>query len=280
MSTGASAACFARRVANSTGAAYYSPINSTSSYFLTVSNADLVTESSELKSAKAWALFRAGRLQDAKAINDDLLSCRTDQDDVHLDINIPVASGHWEHVVAVIEREWPRRQSYDPAALMSWAYLSGQEERQPDRALQLASLAADKAPDDPHILTAAYGLYFKLGRDSEADPKWLERAFELSSTEEGPLWRVHPKDAVNEWFPRRRSVLQEVGRQWLRGELPVSIAAAISNVSLSHIYLHTSDRNAITLDGRQRVIVPTIAGVRAEVELKEGQTIGLDVTSC
>ena len=42
-------------------------------------NADLVTESSELKSAKAWALFRAGRLQVAKAINDDLLSCRTDQ---------------------------------------------------------------------------------------------------------------------------------------------------------------------------------------------------------
>ena len=41
MSTGASAACFARRVANSTGAAYYSPINSTSSYFLTVSNRDI-----------------------------------------------------------------------------------------------------------------------------------------------------------------------------------------------------------------------------------------------
>ena len=162
---------------------------------------------------------------------------------------------------------------------MGWAYFTGQQERQPDRALQLASLAADKAPDDPHILTAAYGLYFKLGRDSEADPKWLERAFELSSTEDGPLWRVQPKDAVNEWFPRHRSVLQEVGRQWLRGELPVSIAATISNISLGHIYLHTSHRNAVTLDGRQRVILPTIAGVRAQVELQKGQTIGLDVTS-
>ena len=242
-------------------------------------NADLVTDSSELKSAKAWALFRAGQLQDAKAINDDLLSCRAEQDDVHLDITIAIASGHWERVVAAIDREWPRRQSYDPAALMGWAYFTGQQERQPDRALQLASLAADKAPDDPHILTAAYGLYFKLGRDSEADPKWLERAFELSSTEDGPLWRVQPKDAVNEWFPRRRSVLQEVGRQWLRGELPVSIAATISNISLGQIYLHTSDRNAVTLDGRQRVILPTIAGARAQVELQKGQTIGLDVTS-
>ena len=242
-------------------------------------NADLVTESNELQSAKAWALFRAGRLQVAKAINDDLLSRRTDHDDVHLDINIAVASGHWERVVAAIDREWPRRQSYDPAALMGWAYLTGQQERQPDRALQLASLAADKAPDDPHILTAAYGLYFKLGRDSAADPKWLERAFELSSAEEGPVWRVQPKDAVNEWFPRRRRVLQDVGRQWLRGELPVSIAATISNISLGHIYLHTPDRNAVTLDGRQRVILPTIAGVRAQVELQKGQTIGLDVTS-
>ncbi len=42
MNRGDSAACFARSVANSTGAAYYSPLNSTSSYSLTTPNFSFV----------------------------------------------------------------------------------------------------------------------------------------------------------------------------------------------------------------------------------------------
>ena len=60
--------------------------------------------------------------------------------------------------------------------------------RPPTDALQLAKLAAEKAPDDPRILAAAHWLHFQLGRDDEADPDWLVRASELSSAAEGPLW--------------------------------------------------------------------------------------------
>ena len=58
MSTGASAACFARRVANSTGAAYYSPTNSTSSYFLTGS---YVTETGGVEGTSLLPLFLSCR---------------------------------------------------------------------------------------------------------------------------------------------------------------------------------------------------------------------------
>ena len=242
-------------------------------------NSDLIAQSDDLKAAKAWALFQAGRLQEAKEINDNLLNWRTNQNDFHLDINIAVLSGHWERVAAIIDREWPRRDSHDPETLIRLACVSGQRGQEPDRALQLARLAAEKAPDDPSILAAAYWLHFKLGRDDEADPGWLMRASKLSSTDEGPVWRVDLKDAVNNWFPKRRDMLQEVERKWLGGEMPMSVAAGVFNVSLARILLHIPDQNAAQLDGRQRVILPIISGGRNPVELRENWTIGLDVTS-
>ena len=242
-------------------------------------NDDLVAQSEDLKAAKAWALFQAGRLQEAKEINDNLLSRRTNQDDFHLDISIAVLSGHWERVAAVIDREWPKRESHDAETLMRLACLSGQSVQEPDRALELAGLAAQKAPDDPRILVAAYWLHFKLGRDVEADPKWLMRASELSSTDEGPIWRVDLRDAVNDLFPKRRDLLQEVERKWLDGEIPIGVAAGVFNVSLARILLHIPNQNTAQLDGRERVILPIISGGRSPVELQENWTIGLDVTS-
>ena len=36
---------------------------------------------------------------------------------------------------------------------------------------------------------------------------------ELSSTDEGPLWRVDLQDLVAEWVPKRRDHLREVERK-------------------------------------------------------------------
>ncbi len=242
-------------------------------------NGDLVVQNDDLKAVKAWALFQSGRLQDAKDINDDLLRRRSNQDDFHLDVYIAVSSGHWERVSAIIDREWPKRDSHDAETLMQLACLSGQRGQEPDHALELASLAAQKAPDDPRILAAAYWLHFKLGRDGEADPKWLMRASALSSTDEGPIWPVDLRDAVNDLFPKRRDLLQEIERKWLGGEIPMSVAAGVFNVSLARLLLHIPDQNAARLDGRPRVILPIISGGRSPVELQKNWTIGLDVTS-
>ena len=241
-------------------------------------NPDILEWSNDLRAAKARALFQAGRLQDSKEINDILLSQRTNQGDFHLGINIAIASGDWERVPAILDREWPRRASHDPETLMALAQLAGQHGQNFNRALQLAKLAAEKALDDPRILAAAYWLHFQLGRDDEAEPNWLERATELSSTDEGPIRRVDLQDFVT-WMPKRRDHLREVERKWLSGEIPTSVAAGSFNVSLARLLLYVPDQNTSKSDGRGRGILPIIAGERNPLKVQENWTIGLDVTS-
>ena len=242
-------------------------------------NPDLLEQSDDLKEAKAWALFHAGRLEESREINDTLIKQRANQNDLRLDINIAICSGNWERIAATIDREWDRRDSHDPETLLNLSRLAGQQDRAPDRALQLARLAAEKAPDNPVILAAAYWLHFQLGRDDEADPNWLARASELSSHDEGPLQRVTLQDLVTEWLPKREEYVREVERKWLKGEMPISLAASRFNMPLSRLLLYIPEQNTKQADGRCRTILPIIAGVRNPITLQENWTIGLDVTS-
>ena len=242
-------------------------------------NLDILKRSDDLKGAQAWALFQAGRLQESKEINDKLLSKRTNSDDLHLDINIALASGDWERAAAIMDREWPKRKSRDPEVLMRLAQFAVQQKQAPDRALQLAQLAAEKASDDPRMLMAAHWLHVQLGREDGADPDWLKRASELSSPDQGPLWPVSLQDVVTELGSARRDHLREVEQKWLDGDIPTSVAAGRFNMPLAHFLLRIPDQNTAELDGRRRVMLPIIAGVRAPIELQANWTIGLDVTS-
>ena len=243
------------------------------------SNPDVLERSTDLKAEHAWALFHVGKLQEAKAVNTAIRAVRENQIDFHLDINIAIASGYWEHLGGIVDREWPRRDSLDPEILISLAQLAGYQDPTPDRPLGLARLAAQRAPDDPRILMGAYGLHVQLGCDEKADPRWLSRASDLSSTEEGPIWRVGLREAITDWIPKRRQHIQEMERKWLRGEIPISIAAGSCNVSLAWMLLRVSDQNTKIVDCRKRSMLPIIAVGRKRVELEDHWTVGLDVTS-
>ena len=201
-------------------------------------NPDLLEQSDHLKAAKAWALYHVGRLQDSRTLNNLLLNQRTDEEDLHLDINIAVSSGDWERLATIVDREWPRRDSHGAETLMTLAQVAGQQTQDANRALQLARLAAEKAPDDPRILTSAYFWHFRLEREGEANPDWIGRASELSSADEGPLWRVTLRDLVTEWLPRRQEHLREVERKLFNGEIPISLAASGFNMSLGRLFSH------------------------------------------
>ena len=242
-------------------------------------NSDVLERSDELKELQAWALFQAGQLQESKEINDKLLSQIGSSDALHLDINIAIASGEWERVAAILERERPKQGSHTPKTLMTLAHLASQHDQTSVRALELAKLAAEKAPDDPHMLMAAYRLYVQLGRDDEVDPAWLQRAYALSSADQGPVWSMNLQDIVTEWIPKRRDHLREVEQKWLNGEIPMSVAAGEMNISFARLLLHIPDQNATELDGRRRGILPIVTGGRNPVELQQDWTIGLDVTS-
>ena len=242
-------------------------------------NPDILERSDELKEMQAWALFQVGRLQESKEINDKLLSHMGSPADLRLDINLAIASGEWERVAAILERERPKQGSHTPKTLMTLAHLASQHDQTSVRALELAKLAAEKAPDDPHMLMAAYQLHVQLGRDDEVDPAWLQRAYALSSADQGPVWSMNLQDIVTEWIPKRRDHLREVEQKWLNGEIPMSVAAGEMNISFARLLLHIPDQNATELDGRRRGILPIVTGGRNPVELQQDWTIGLDVTS-
>ena len=241
-------------------------------------NSDILEQSDELKTARATALFRAGRLQESREINDVLLRRRVSPENLSLDFNIAVMSGNWERLGGILDLGWNQREILDPAILITLAHTAGHQE-QIDHAIRLAEAAVEKAPNDPHILSAAYWLHFQLGREEEANPDWLVRATALSSAEEGPIRRVSVKKFVADMVPQRRGQLREIERKWRRGEIPMSVAADIYNVSLARLLLDMPRQNASEADGRQRTVFPIIAGGREPVELREDWTIGLDISS-
>ena len=242
-------------------------------------NSDLVERSSDLKGAMAWALFHSGRLFEARELNDHLLNGPRAADALALDINIAVASGNWEHLPAIVEREWPRRNELTAETLLSLAQISGRQGRSPERALRLAKLAAGKAPENPHVLAASHWLHFHLGRDEEADADWLSRAFELSSGDDGPLWSMDFRTVVTQWIPERRERLAEIEKQWLDGRIPTGMAAAFFNVPLTRLLVEMPESNEDIVDRRGGVSVPVVFGGRPPVELEVDWSIGMDITS-
>ena len=236
-----------------------------------------VEQSHDVKGAKAWALFHEGRLDQARQFADILLSQRHGQDDLALDVNIAVAQGDWDRLPAIVHREWPQRHNLRATALMTLARLASQT--LPDRAIELAKLAAEKEPDDPRVLTEAHALHFELGHDAEADPSWLARALEQSSETEGPIWRTDLEQIVTEVLPRQQEQRGKIERMLMQGELPLILAAGMSNTPLSRVLLEPSSGTQDPLDARRRAVLPIISGARGPVPLQQEWTVGLDVTS-
>ena len=242
-------------------------------------NHEILSESDDLKSMKARALFWAGKFRESKEINEKLLDRRENEGDLFLSVQIAVNSGNWETIVETVEKVWANRADYDSKFLMHLAQLASQITTDQNKALQLSKCAVEKAHEDPIVLTAAIGLHFQLGRDDEVEPDWLQRACDHSTVDEGPVWRFSLKDIVTQLIPERRQRLNDVEQKWLSGQLPIGFMAHVFNVPLVRLLRHVPKRNETEIDGRHRVILPIIAGGRNQVQIQDNWIIGLDVTS-
>ena len=240
-------------------------------------NPTVADESEDMKSALAWALFGRGRIAESRKINDALLASRQSDSDLALDLNIAVATGDWERLPAIVDKEWARRSEHDAELLITLARLASQVGQSTERAIELARLAATKAPANPQILIEAFGIYVKLGRDADADPLWLDHAVANSSAKEGPVWRTDLQQLVNDWLPRTRARNERIDRMLMGGEVPLALAAGVFNTPLSRILLASQGENM--RDGRSRAVVPIISGARNRIDLEEGWTVGVDLTS-
>ena len=206
-------------------------------------NPTVVQESDDMRSALAWALFVMGRIAESREINDALLTGRHRQKDLELDLNIAVATGNWERLSAIVDREWPRRSEHEAELLIVLARLASLVGQSAERAIQLAKLATEKAPANPHVLTESVAIHFRLGRDADVDPKWWSEAVANSSEEEGPAWRADLRQVVNDWLPRMRERNERINRMLMGGEVPLALAAGVLNTPLSRILLSSRSEN-------------------------------------
>ena len=227
----------------------------------------------DICAARAWALFRAGQLGEARAINERLLTSRANVNDLMLDVHLAIAAGNWDRLPGVVEREWPPRQHLGSDVLMMLARVASPPGQSTERALALATLAAAKAPKDPRVLASAYGLHFELGCDDQADPEWLAQAVKHSSEEDGPIWRTDLKELVEQRLPAMRERNERIIDMLFKGDVPIGIATGTLNLPLSRVLLD-GRRN-----GRERPVIPILSGVRRPVELEDQWTVGLDLTS-
>ena len=212
-------------------------------------------------------------------LNEQILDTPQAANALVLDINLAVASGNWERLPAIVEREWPRRDDHNAETLLSLAQVAAHQGRSPERALALANLAAGKAPDDPRILVASHWLHFQLGCDDDADPGRLARALELSSADHGPVWSSDFRTFVTEWMPQHRERLAKIEQKWLAGEIPNGVAASLFNVPLTHLLIQMPESNTNQADRRGIAIVPIAFGGRPPVGLRDDWSVGLDISS-
>ncbi len=242
-------------------------------------NDSLLVQSEQLRSTKISALYHAGRYIEAKSVNDVSKRQKLTPENLRWDLGIAIASGEWERIGGILNDAWGLRDDHDAYTLVSLAHIAGQHDQTRERAVQLLRLAAEKAPDDPAILAAAYWLHFRLGYDDRVDPDWLSKAADLSSKDSGPIWSVSLSDIADEWLPKHRDHLKGVERKWFHGEIPIHLAAREFNVSFSRLLLHIPVRNAIESDGRYRAMLPVVASGRPVMEVDEDWIVGVDVTS-
>ena len=126
-------------------------------------NVDIVEQYDELIAAKVWALYYTGNIRESKLANENLLKKRNHQNDQLNKIKIEVSLGNWEEISRTINEIWQNRILYDAETLINIAQLASSDSQEVNRALEIANLAAEKSPDNPNILAAAYWLLFFTG---------------------------------------------------------------------------------------------------------------------
>lgn len=239
---------------------------------------ELTFSHEEFRSDQALAKFHSGRIGEAKAENDALLICRENINDLMLDIKLSIASGEWDRLLAIVEREWTNRHDQDPNVLLMLAKFAGQRGKSAERALELAKAAVTKAPENPRVLMSAYDLHFYLGCEEQADPQWLMQALK-HSTNEGPVWSSDFSEFVEHQIPAIKKTNKRLELLLLDGKLPIELFAEMLNVPLPRILLSEHRLGLTPGDGRRRSVIPTVSAFRNTVDMHNNWTVGVDITS-
>ena len=239
-------------------------------------NESLLEHSSKLRTLKCWALYRSGRLLEArKALS--LISVDQDAKNYHaLRRNIAMASGDWQVLAQIVGEEAAHVEERSAGEIIQMAYL-GFQVRSP-AAGKLLFAAAQNGSDNPQILASAYFLATNAGiEDNPEIASWLHRAAELSG-EGGPIQTVSLQK-ISKMQPEWKGQQERTSKMLRNAEMPMFMAAQSLNRSLIEMILVPLLVNLQEDDPRCRIPIYAFSGKRTPASVPFPDEIGLDVSA-
>ena len=238
-------------------------------------NNDLLMQSTQLQMFYCWSLYHEGAFLEARS---ELAKLNDNGDDPNyraLQVNLGIALGDWNAILAIIANECREKDKRSARELIGVAHLAFHLGSKNSKELVLA--AAAKGCADADILTAAYFLASKAGwEDDPAVFDWLQTAATLSGAD-GPIRRMSLKDIMErkpEW-ERRES---ESWKQLSYGNVPMFVAAQALNRSLIDLMLIPALANLVEKDPRRRGTIAAYSGRRHQTPFNTSGALGIDAT--
>ena len=188
-------------------------------------------------------------------------------------IDVAMESGAWDDLHRVIGDDLNRADDPSAAELVSSARIGQAIGSRYES--ELVDRAVAKAPDDPHVLLAAYLASVKRGEEA-TDPRasdWLRRSAELSG-KDGPV-RAEALPEAAEIIRAQREQARSLSEMAVSGDLPLTLVIGRLNLTLSELMLGVLPRNA-DRDPAHRLPLPLFAAGRPLTDLTDVDVIGLD----
>ena len=240
-------------------------------------NESLLEHSAKLRTLKCWALYRSGRLLEARQAL-SLISVDQDAKNYHaLRRNIAMASGDWQVLAQIVGEEAAHVEERSAVEIIQAAYLGFQVRCSP-AARDLLFAAAQKGADDPQILASAYFLATNAGIEENPEiTGWLRRAAELSG-EDGPIQTVSLQE-ISKMRPEWKDQQEQIRKMLRNAEIPMFMAAQSLNRSLIEMILVPLLANLKEVDPRCRIPVYAFSGKRIPASVPLPDEIGLDASA-
>lgn len=224
---------------------------------------------------KGWAAFRHGDLERARSITSALRLKQPDDAGLRqLEINIGLESGRWRDLAALAQQDWDRRSDRNDRQLLQAAEFA--QIVDDPVCEELARAAVEKNPDDPAILTAAFGFAVRRGTDWGREAgQWLRGAAEKSGPD-GPLRQGTLREFVDMSADRQEQNVQ-LDRMIMNGQLPLELAVKPLGATLSELILERMAGNTQLRDARERLCLPLVAGNRPNIDISAFENVAFDL---
>ena len=232
-------------------------------------------EGDELLLYRALALFGLGIFAEAREIANDIAVNCHDPNAISLEINVAMRTGQWEHFTAIADREFPRLEELSPRVLLQMASVVA--DRDPERAMRITGVAAEKEQENGETQAYAYWLASQIGRESDAVVSF-ERATRLAQQGEGPF-RLFQLREVVETMRAHAQRRREWEQQYHTGEMGLHQICGLLNIPMAQILVGALFRNEKETDPRRRSVMPIRHGGRSLVELSETNSMAFDLSS-